>query len=396
MVLISGTIMKPKHVMIIAGEASGDLHGSKLVRSICNRNNKIHFSGVGGQALRDAGVEILADASELSVVGITEVFSKIPSFFKAMAVVKRHLKSLKPDLVILIDFPDFNLKIAAVAKKLNIPVLYYICPQVWAWRPGRIKIIRELVNHVAVILPFEEDFYRKHKVPVTFVGHPLLDIYTQNGYHQSSALETKERADNKNHGMPVIGFMPGSRDKEVKKHLPVMLAAAQILQDRFKNIKFIISIAPSIEKKYVEKILKNHRGISDYELATEGVKKVFEMCKMVVAASGTVTLEAAISGTPTVIIYKVSPVSYWLGRLMIQVKNVGLVNLIAGKNIAPELLQDNASPENIADFVFNMLNDTKELQRLGKKVFEIRNMLGGPGASERVAEIALNMMEKKN
>ncbi|MBU1163767.1 MAG: lipid-A-disaccharide synthase, partial [Proteobacteria bacterium] len=167
--------MKPKHVMIIAGEASGDLHGSKLVRAICNKNKEIYFCGIGGQALKKAGVKILVDASELSVVGITEVFSKIPNLFKAMSVVKRHLKSLKPDLVILIDFPDFNLKIAAAAKKLGIPILYYISPQVWAWRPGRVKTIRELVNHVAVILPFEEDFYKKHNVPVTFVGHPLLD-----------------------------------------------------------------------------------------------------------------------------------------------------------------------------------------------------------------------------
>ena len=392
--------------MIIAGEASGDLHGSKLVRSISNRNNKIHFSGIGGQALRNAGVEILVNASELSVVGITEVFFKIPNLFKAMAIVKRHLKSFKPDLVILIDFPDFNLKIAAAAKKLDIPVLYYISPQVWAWRPGRVKIIRKLVNHIAVILPFEKDFYKKYNVPVTFVGHPLLDNYTQNDYRQSGTLETKEKAglqafagkklENKNHEMPVIGLLPGSRDKEVVKHLPVMLAAAQILQDRLKNIKFIISIAPSVEEKHVEEILNNHRKISDYELATEDVKKVFEMCGIVVAASGTVTLEAAICGTPTVIIYKVSSVSYWLGRLMIQVKNVGLVNLIAGKNIVPELLQDKASPENIADTVFNMLNNPNELQKLRKKLFEIKDMLGGPGASERVAKIALTMMEKKN
>lgn len=397
--------MKPKHVMIIAGEASGDLHGSKLVRTICNKKKGIYFCGIGGQALKKAGVEILVDASELSVVGITEVFSKIPNLFRAIATVKRHLKSIKPDLVILIDFPDFNLKIAAAAKKLDIPVLYYISPQVWAWRPGRVKIIRKLVNHVAVILPFEEDFYRKHNVPVTFVGHPLLDNYAKNDYHQSSSLETKERADlqtcdvkrveNENHDIPVIGLLPGSRDREVIRHLPVMLDAAQILKGRVKNIKFIISIAPSVEKKHVEEILKKHKEISDYELTTEDVKKVFEMCRIAVAASGTVTLEAAISGTPTVIIYKVSPVSYWLGKLMVQVKNFGLVNLIAGENIVPELLQDEASPKHIANTVFNMLNDAKGLQKLRKKLFEIRDMLGGPGASERVAEIALNMMEKK-
>ena len=384
--------MKPKHIMIIAGEASGDLHGSKLVRSICNKNNEIHFSGIGGQALRGAGVEILVDASELSVVGITEVFSKIPNLFKAIADVKRHLKSIKPDLVILIDFPDFNLKIAAAAKKLNIPVLYYIGPQVWAWRPGRVKIIRKLVDHIAVILPFEEDFYKKHKVPVTFVGHPLLDNYTQNDLRQSDTLETVGNANNE---MPVIGLLPGSRDREVIRHLPVMLDAAKILQSRLKNIKFIISIAPSVETKHVEEILKKHKGICNYQIATGDVKNVFKMCSIAVAASGTVTLEAAISCTPTVIIYKVSPVSYWLGKLMVQVKNFGLVNLIAGKNIVPELLQDEASPENIADTAFNMLNDVKGLQKLRKKLFEIRDMLGVPGASERVAEIALSMMEKK-
>ncbi|MBU4208704.1 MAG: lipid-A-disaccharide synthase [Proteobacteria bacterium] len=384
--------MKPKHVMIIAGEASGDLHGSKLVRAICNKNKEIYFCGIGGQALKEAGVKILVDASELSVVGITEVFSKIPNLFKAMSVVKRHLKSLKPDLVILIDFPDFNLKIAAAAKKLGIPILYYISPQVWAWRPGRVKTIRELVNHVAVILPFEEDFYKKHNVPVTFVGHPLLDNYTQNNLRQSDTLETVE---NENHEMLVIGLLPGSRDREVKSLLPVMLNAANILQKRIKRVKFIISIAPSVEKKYVEQILKKHKEISDCKLATEDVKKVFEMCRIAVAASGTVTLEAAIAGTPMVIIYKVSSVSYWLGKLMVRVKNFGLVNLIAGENIVPELLQDKASPENIADTVFNMLNDTKGLQKMREKLLEIRDMLGGPGASERVAEIALNMMGQK-
>lgn len=378
--------------MIIAGEASGDLHGSKLARSIYNKNNKIHFSGIGGQALRDAGVEILVDASELSVVGITEVFSKIPNLFKAIAHVKRHLKRIKPDLVILIDFPDFNLKIAAAAKKLHIPVLYYISPQVWAWRPGRVKIIRKLVNHIGVILPFEEDFYRKHKVPVTFVGHPLLDNYTQNDLHQSYSLETVV---NENHEMLVIGLLPGSRDREVIRHLPVMLDASKILQGRLKNIKFIISIAPSVETKHVEEILKKHKGICNYQIATGDVKNVFKMCSIAVAASGTVTLEAAISCTPTVIIYKVSTVSYWLGKLMVQVKNFGLVNLIAGENIVPELLQDEASPKNIANTVLNMLNDAKGLQKLRKKLFKIRDMLGGPGASERVAEIALSMMEKK-
>jgi lipid-A-disaccharide synthase len=373
--------------MIIAGEASGDLHGSKLVLAMREKNSDLFFCGIGGQALRDAGVKIIVDASQLSVVGISEVFSKMPGLFRGMSVAKKLLKSLKPDLLIIIDFPDFNLHIAGTAKKLGIPVLYYISPQVWAWRPGRVKKIRKIVDHVAVILPFEEKFFKKHQIQATFVGHPLLDTHL---LLEGSSIE-KNAED-----IPVIGLLPGSRDREIATLLPVMLQSARILLERDKNMKFIVSVAPSIERKFVETIVEEHRREYDFELVSDTVENVLKRCRLAVVASGTVTLEAAIFGIPMIIIYKVSPVTYWLGKMLVRsrVKNFGLVNLIAGREISPELLQGEASSDKIAGIAFEMLNDAFGLEKTRTELLGIKDVLGGKGASKRVADIALNMLEK--
>jgi lipid-A-disaccharide synthase len=378
-----GLISKQKSVMIIAGEASGDLHGSKLVRAMQKKNNALFFCGIGGKALKDAGVEILVDASELAVVGITEAISKMSNLLKGMAVAKKTLKKLRPQLLILIDFPDFNLHLAGTAKKLGIPILYYISPQIWAWRSARVKKIGALVDHVAVILPFEKDFYKKHEIPVTFVGHPLLDDRPP---LPERLLKTPLEE------ISVIGLLPGSRDREIARHLPVMLESAEILLRRNKNFQFVISLAPGVERKYVEDITKKYRAADGFEIVAEGVEKIFKRSGFVIASSGTVTLESAISGTPMVIIYKMSPLSYWLGKALVRVKHVGLVNLISGKALVPELLQNDASPGKIADTVFEMLSDVSGLERLRRELLAIKDELGGPGASERVADIAVNML----
>jgi len=375
--------MAKKCVVIIAGEASGDIHGAKLVNAMRVMDNDLFFCGIGGDALKKAGVRILFNASKLSVVGITEVFSKIPNIIKGMVLVKRLLKSLCPELLILIDFPDFNLHIAAVAKKNNIPVLYYISPQIWAWRQGRVKKIAKRVDHMAVILPFEADYYKEHSVPVTFVGHPLLDI---------DATEIRIVFDKKKEATCVLGILPGSRNSEVARNLAVMLDAARILSDRIENIKVVVSLAQSVEKTFVEQIVKQHQKHFDLEIDTRSVKTILKRCDFVIAVSGTVTLEAAIYGVPMIIVYKVSMVTYLLGRSLIKVKNIGLANLIAGRNIVPELVQNNASANNIADTAFKLWSHPEWQKDIRKDLIGVKKMLGASGASKRVAGIAINML----
>ncbi len=373
------TYNQKKNIMIIAGEASGDHHGARLVKAMEMEKNNLVFCGIGGKSMEKAGVRILVNAAELSVVGITEVFAKLPTIFKALSVAKRLLKSLNPDLLILIDYPDFNLHIAAAAKKMRIPVLYYISPQIWAWRQGRVKKIGKIIDHMAVILPFEEIFYTEHDIPVTFVGHPLLD--------SSKTFCKVEKS-----GQQIIGLLPGSRNSEITKLLPIMLESAVLLQENFGDIKFILSVAPTVNKQYVEEATEKFSSIINLELNAGPVVKVLEQSRLVITASGTVTLETAIAGIPMIIVYKVSPVSFMLGKLMIKVDNIGLVNLIAGKTLVPELIQNEASPQNITATAGRMLNDPILMENIRNELLKIKNILGGPGASLEVAKIALNML----
>ena len=371
--------------MIIAGEASGDLHGANLVKALKRLDPDIFFCGIGGRALAAVGVRIIVDAHSLSVVGITEVLSKGVSIWQGFSLAKQLLKSLKPDLLVLIDFPDFNLRVAAKAKKLGIPVLYYISPQLWAWRAGRVKKIKKLVDHMAVILPFELDFYEEHGVPATYVGHPLLD-----GDLPQGKIDTADEGPIQE---TVIGLLPGSREKEVIRNLPVMLSAAEKIQRASGRVRFVISRAPSVKKDLMDVVIAEHGGHVDCRVATDPVGNVFKACRLVIAVSGTVTLEAAIWGTPTVIIYKLSPVSYWLGKTLVRVEHIGLVNLIAGRRVVPELIQQEANPGNIARIIQDLLADKERLKEIKAGLAEVRTILGKAGASKRVAEIALAMLD---
>jgi len=376
---------KQKRIFLIAGEASGDIHGANLVAALKEKETNLLFCGIGGKAMQTAGVELVVNASTLSVVGITEVLSKLPGILRGMSIAKAFLKNFQPDLLILIDFPDFNLLVAAAARKLNIPILYYISPQIWAWRSGRVTKIGKLVDHVAVILPFEEHFYRSHMIPVTFVGHPLLDEFRNQPVATPKVLRLKDT--------PVIGLLPGSRESEISRHLPVMLEAARILSCRLDHaVRFIVSIAPGVLINTIETICKPYRNKLSLEINTDGARSVFPQSHLVVAASGTVTLEAAIFGTPVVIIYKVSPLSYSLAKLLIRVPHIGLVNLIAGKEIVPELVQNQASPERIAETIFNLIISPSALDAIRQTFDQVRIQLGAPGASDRVADIALKML----
>ena len=383
--------MKPKPdktcVMIIAGEASGDHHGAHLVKALKALDQDIFFCGIGGRAMQKAGVRNIVDAATLSVVGLTEVLSKGVSIWQGLSKAKQLLKSLRPDLLILIDFPDFNLHVAGKAKKLGIPILYYISPQLWAWRAGRVKKIKRLVDHMAVILPFELDFYQEHGVPATYVGHPLLDGDTP-------MADTGHAVDGSDKEI-VIGLLPGSREKEVIRNLPVMLSAAETIQSEQKQVKFIISQAPTVKKDFMDAIIAEHGSHVDHRVSTDQMGKVFKACRLVIAVSGTVTLEAAIWGIPMVIIYQLSPLSYWLGRFLIRVEHIGLVNLIAGRRVVPELIQKDASPANVARIVMELLADDERLEKMKTGLAEARAILGQAGASNKVAEIALGMLHQR-
>jgi lipid-A-disaccharide synthase len=380
---MNGSDSPQPRIMIVAGEASGDLHGAKLARSILGLNPGANLCGIGGHNMREAGVDIRVDAAQLAVVGITEVVSRLPYILKGLKTAKAILRNECPDLLILIDFPDFNFKLAAAAKRCRVKVLYYISPQIWAWRSGRVKKIKRLVDHMAVILPFEVDFYRRHHVPVTFVGHPLLD---------GAPLNPDERQNQQSSDRPVIGLIPGSRGAEIARHLPVMLAAAQKISRRIPDCHFVISKAPTVSETQFQALISPLQDTISMELATTPAREIFNRCKMAVAASGTVTMEAAMCGTPLVIIYKVSPLSYWLGRLLVDVDYIGIVNLIAGRELAPELIQEEANPEAIAGHVCTMLKTPENLVRLGDRMRQVREKLGRPGASRRVAKIALSML----
>jgi len=369
-------------MMIVAGEASGDMHGAKLAEALVARNRGVDLFGIGGQRMRSAGVRIDVDAHRLAVVGITEVITKLPRILDGMRTAKRLITERRPDLLILIDFPDFNLHLAAFAQKQGVPVLYYISPQIWAWRQGRVRKIRRIVDHMAVILPFEETFYRDHGVPATFVGHPLMDQYRDLGQR----LSPSDCEDT-----PAIGLLPGSRDSEVRKLLPPMLAAARLIGKQ-KRVRFLLSQAPSVTPNLLPRLMDDVDA--DVTLFKENTRYLLEKVHLVIIASGTSTLEAALHETPMIIIYKVSPLSYRLGKALIRVPHIGLVNLIAGKRIVPELIQQAASPEAIAGQALTILDDTVRLKAMKTELAEAARRLGTAGASEKVAGIAYDLLAR--
>jgi len=371
--------------MIVAGEASGDLHGSHLVRAIRALDSDVAFFGVGGESMRRAGVQIRADISRLGVVGISEAILKLGVLLRALVISKRDLKEIRPHLLVLIDFPDFNLHLASTAKKLDVPVMYYISPQVWAWRTGRIRKIRRVVDHMVVIFPFEADFYKERGVPVTFVGHPLLDDITP-------AFEIVTHPDLSSKG-PVIALLPGSRNEEVSRLLPILARAAEIISDEIEGILFAVPVASTVDTERVERLVKRYKA--RFIILSNAVHHVLKEAKLVITASGTATLEAAIAGTPMIIVYKVSNLSYWIGKRLVQVKDIGLANLIAGRRVVPELIQDMASPERVAKCALEMLRNEALLTEVKRELKTVRERLGAPGASMRAARIAIRMLNHK-
>jgi lipid-A-disaccharide synthase len=374
-----------KQIMIVAGEASGDLHGGNLVRAMHRIDPTIRFYGVGGRKLKEAGVKLVADSADMAVVGLTEVFSKLGMILKVMSRLKASMRKDRPDLVILIDYPDFNLSLAKAAKKYGIKVFYYISPQVWAWRKGRIGQIKKTVDKMAVILPFEASFYSKAGVNAEFVGHPLLDVVGTKYSRKEAMLKFGLKE-----GVTTVGILPGSRQSEVARLLPEMLRAAEIIEKKLKPVQFVLPLADTLNITFVSQM------ISQYPIKVEVIRNevydVMACADIAMVASGTATLETALMETPMVIIYKVSAPSYYVGKMVINVDHIGLVNIIAGKTVVPELIQDEASPEKIAAMVVDILSDSKRMADIKIELSKIRDMLGSPGAAERTARLAFEML----
>jgi len=377
--------MKSKKVLLVAGEVSGDLHGSFLVEAIHRIDPEIQFFGVGGEGLKRVGMRLLHHSQSLSVVGITEVFVKLRSILKALQTLKRSLKAEKPDLVILIDFPEFNLRLARIAHRKGIPILYYISPQVWAWRPGRVKLIARLVKKMVVLFPFEVPLYEAAGVDVEWVGHPLLDIVKP-----ALPKEMAFKQFGLDPGRRTVGLLPGSRIHEIERLLPSLLASAQLLQKEIPDLQFVIPLAPGISRATLSSQMS---PISVPVKVVEGFTyDVMNLCELLIMASGTATLEGAILGKPMIIIYKVSLPSYWVGRALIRVNHIGLANLVAEKEIAPELIQKDVNPQRIVEEALRILRDPLLSRKITESMGGVRQKLGEPGAADRAAHIVTSLL----
>ena len=368
------------------------MHGANLVKAMQAMRPDITFSGMGGKELAAAGVDILFDAAKIAVVGVVEVFSHLKDIFKARQTLIEEMRQKKPALLILIDFPDFNMLLAAQAKKLDIPVFYYISPQVWAWRSGRVKKIGRLSRRVATILPFEQQFYKNYGYEVDFVGHPLLDTVTTT----MSRAEFLKKYDIPP-GNRLIGIIPGSRSKEIKFLLADFLQAAVLYEQQTdQSCTFLLPQASTISDAQLE---ENGLGEFGHELdirvIAENRYDLMAACDAALTASGTVTLELAILGTPAVVAYKLAPKTYLLGKILIRnIRFFSLVNLISDKQIIPELLQDEVTPTRLASELDKLLTDPLEHQQVHQGLQALKSLLGGPGASAKAASIALEIIRE--
>ena len=376
---------KPRTVMIVAGEASGDLHGANLVREMKALDPSLAFCGVGGQRLEAEGVRLVARSSEMGVVGFTEVFSKLRLIVGVFFRLRRMLREEKPDLLILIDYPDFNLPLASAARRAGVRVFYYISPQVWAWRKNRIERIRRVVDRMAVILPFEAAIYAEKGVDVEFVGHPLLDTVKRTR-SRKEALEAFGLRD----AWPIVALLPGSREKEVTSLLAEMLGAAEILARNFAEAQFVLPLAETVDPGLVQGILRQHAV--PVNVLPGQMADAVGISDAAIVASGTATLETALLQTPMVITYKISPLTAAVGKRLVRVRHIGLVNIIAGRTVVPELVQDDATAEKLAAEVKAILSDRQRSDAIRGELAAIRQMLGEPGASHRAARIALRLM----
>jgi lipid-A-disaccharide synthase len=394
-------------ILISAGEASGEMYGAELIEALRRRLTAelrsagqpgaalhpqfdVEFFGAGGERMRAAGCDIVVDAKDLAVVGISEIVSHLPKIYRLFHKLIAEADKRRPDLAIVIDSPAFNWRVARQMHKRGIPVVYYVCPQFWAWRQGRVRLLRKYVNKALVIFPFEEKFYRDRGVDASFVGHPLADlgppVVTRDQYATENGLIASRQW---------ITLMPGSRAKEVRMNLPEMLWAANFLGDEYE---FVLPVAPTISKDLILEVMRSDVFNTAIHLTTDALPAL-AYSRAGIIASGTATVEAAMMGTPFVMVYRVSPLTYLLGRSRVKVPHFAMVNLIAGKEIVPELVQHEFTAERVVARLREILQDGPVRERMIEGLAEVRTLLRGPNSealhpAQRAAEEIMAVMRR--
>ena len=372
--------------MLSCGEASGDLYAGALVAALRRREPDIDVFGLGGEQFTAAGGRLIADFHGLSVTGLTEALSVVPRSFATMRRLVAAAKEHQPHALVVIDYPDFNFRLMWRIKKLGIPVIYYISPQLWAWRAGRIRTMKRVVDRVLPIFPFEESLYQRENIDVRFVGHPLIDL-AKAKHDRGSYL----RRLNLDPSKPVLALLPGSRANELEQLGSVLAQAIPLIAKQVPGVQFVIARAPNLHDGHFDAF-----GISGVtmRIAEGETDDVLNASDAVVTASGTATVQTALHGKPMVVVYKVSPMTYRLAKRMTLVDTYAMVNLIAGARLVVELIQQACTPETIATEAARLLTDTDYRARMIASLEEVRRRLGGPGASERAADAILDVTRR--
>jgi lipid-A-disaccharide synthase len=376
---------KPFVVMFSAGESSGDQHAANIFLELKKYQPDIRSIGMGGTKMRQAGIEIRYDSSNIGVIGVVEVLKHYGEIRSALKLMQQLVATERPDLLICVDYKEFNFKLAKFAKQHGIKVLFYVSPQVWAWRPGRVVKYGQVIDMMAVIFPFETKYYEAENVPVRYVGHPSVDkVHPRRSKSEDLALFGL------NPQQPIVGLLPGSRMNEIKRMLPVMLAAAEKISLANPQTQFILPQADSISDELLNSYL-NTSSIK-VQIIKNQPYDVMQCCDAIITTSGTATLEIALLNVPMVIAYKLSPLTYLLGRLLVNIAFIGLPNIIAGKKIVTEFIQHEANPENLALEVNRLLTDKKYVKTIREQLSFVKNRLGQGGGSINMANLVLEML----
>jgi lipid-A-disaccharide synthase len=375
-----------KTVFVSAGEASGDAHAARMIEELKKLDKHLTFVGMGGEKMRQSGVTILTDINKMAVVGLVEVLLKYRSLKAELTRLQNYIEQNPPALLILVDYQEFNQQLAAYAKQRGIKVLFYIGPQVWAWRPKRVYKMAKIVDHMAVILPFEKKLYEDADVPVSFTGHPLTDEVIANKTKQQARKQLN--IDDK----ITLGIFPGSRSGEIKRVLPIMLETAKLIKNNKPDIQFVLPVASTIKEDDLAPFNATMKELS-VTTSKQPFYDVIQSCDVILSASGTAILEIGLLEVPMVIVFKIAALSHYILSKMVSIKHLGLVNIIPGKEIVKEFIQQNAVPADIAEEALRLLNDKKYYETMKHELSLIRQQLGGGNGSKNVAKLAYTMME---